>query len=133
MLRKEIFNPVGIDKTTIFIKRNCQWTVTRPNLQNVISAFVLFCNKLKHSLPISSSLTARVRGNIFNLKNSATFIRNHTFTLYPVIFQDIHSTPIKIKVDHTFLFIRQQQKGNILLFVFCNLSYLHFSLTNHVP
>lgn len=82
---KEIFYTVRTNKSTIFIKRNCKWTVSGSNLKNRILFFIFRSNKVNQSFSISFSLILRNSGNIINFKNAVPLIGNNALTFHTII------------------------------------------------
>ena len=72
-------------------------------------AGVLGGKKTDHRFPIAFPLAVRYCGNIFNLKDTSSFVRYDAHAFHPVIIQNIHAASVQIAIYHIFLFICQQQ------------------------
>ena len=64
--------------------------------------------------------------DIFDFKDSVTFICDNTFRLHTAVVKNVHCAFFEIAVDHIFLLVCQQQKYEELLFIFIYFSDFHF-------
>ena len=64
--------------------------------------------------------------DIFDFKDSVTFICDNTFRLHTAVVKNVHCAFFEIAVDHIFLLVCQQQKCEELLFIFIYFSDFHF-------
>ena len=107
---KKICDLVRADKAAFFIKRYCQRTVARSNLQNRIFICIFTGKKINQCFAISRSVMPRINCNILDFKDSVTFICDNTFCLHTAVVKNVHCAFFEIAVDHIFLLVCQQQK-----------------------
>ena len=104
---KEIRNGVRADKPTLFVKWNRHRTITRSNLQDRVLLFECPDYKINHGFRIAFSLIFWNCSEIFNLKNTVSFIGDDALSFDSLVIKDKHPAVMNIAIYHIFLLIRQ--------------------------